>query len=79
MPMMGVPNLCVDMFEAEANARLIAAAPDLLAALKGTDGTPNVPMVLAQVLQGRNDVVISMLRKLCSINVNAITKAEQKN
>lgn len=61
----------------EANARLIAAAPDLLDALKGTDGTPNVPMVLAQALQGRNDVVISMLRELCSINANAITKAQQ--
>lgn len=34
MSMMGVPDLCVDMPEAVANAHLIAAAPDLLAALK---------------------------------------------
>lgn len=32
MSMIGVPDLCINIFEAEANARLIAAAPDLLAA-----------------------------------------------
>ena len=49
---------------AEANARLIASAPELLAALKGTDETPNVPMVLAQALQPlpyRNSICISFI------------------
>lgn len=48
----------------------------LVEALRGTDGTPNVPMVLAQALQGRNDVVISMLKELCSINAKALKAAE---
>lgn len=65
---------------AEVKAKLIVQCCNshdgLVEALNGTDETPNVPMVLAQLLQGRRDVAISMLKELCSINLKALTQAK---
>jgi hypothetical protein len=36
-PMVDIPELAIPLREVEANARLIAAAPDLLAALEGVE------------------------------------------
>jgi hypothetical protein len=64
---------------AEAYARLISAAPDLLAAIKGNDenAIPNIPAILAQALLGNYEAVKTMLSELCSINAKAIAKAEK--
>lgn len=63
----------------EKTAHLIAAAPDLLAALKGDEENcaPNVPMILSQALLGNYEAVKAMLRELCSINAKAIAQAEK--
>ena len=63
--------------EVQDNARLIAAAPDLLAALEGDEDNcvPNVPMILSRALLGDYEAVKVMLRELCSINAKALTKA----
>ncbi len=59
------------------NARLIAAAPDLLAALKGNDNCiPNAPTILSQALLGNYSCVKSMLKEMCSAHKAAIHKAQ---
>ncbi len=64
----------------QANARLIAAAPDLLRALQGDEENcvPNAQTILSQALLGNYEAVKSMLRELCSIHATAIAKAENK-
>ena len=64
--------------EFQANACLIATAPDLLKALKGDwdNCVPNANAILSQALLGNFEAVKSMLRELCLINAKAIAKAE---
>lgn len=73
--------MCFDITgdEQKANARLIAAAPVLLATLKGDEENCvlNVSMILSQALLGNYEAVKTMLRGLCSINAKAIAQAEK--
>ena len=64
--------------EMEANARLIAASPNLLKALQGDEENciPNAQTILSQALLGNYEAVKSMLRELCSIHAAAIAKTK---
>lgn len=63
--------------ESEANARLIAAAPELLEACEGNseNTAPNAQTILTQALLGNYQAVKAMLSELCSIHARAIAKA----
>ena len=69
-----------DTAKDKANARLIAAAPEMLEALKGNydDAVPNAQMILSQALLGNYDCVKVMLKELCSIHAKAIRNAEKE-
>jgi hypothetical protein len=60
--------------EAEANARLIAAAPEMLAALKSI----NEWLLFGEILSNPNDVYLKQFITANNLAVAAIAKAEGK-
>ena len=73
----GNPNT-LEWSEAEANAKLIAAAPELLYALKDADTLIDIIFEQAQAF-GMDDEFVTNLAQL-SVNIHeAIAKAEDKS